>query len=135
MNGVLLILEHPEVAFRDCDHCKAFMYNHAEGTVMLGRDGQPMPRPPRSKPPCEHTAGRPDEVRARICAKIHPTAGMELSEQNRRAYRHWKECRAVGVFPDDPIVRSNAALLEDIHEQNRDRRLLNLIYAASIPKV
>lgn len=47
---------------------------------------------------------------------------VELTEQNWRAWAHYRECVAVGSFPDDPIVRRNAAVIraaEDAAEQLR----------------
>ena len=32
------------------------------------------------------------------------------------AYQHYKECKAVGQFPDDAVVRTNAGIISEIHE-------------------
>lgn len=40
----------------------------------------------------------------------------ELTEQNRRAWEHYQECRAVGHFPDDPIVRRLGGLLRRMED-------------------
>ena len=56
------------------------------------------------------------------CPKIPPGdppyswASQELSEENAQAYAHWKECVAVGHFPDDPLVKRDASLIRDITE-------------------
>ena len=94
------------------------MYNHETGVRQVGRDGKPAVRPAGGKAPCEATIGAPREVRERICPKIDPDSGVELNEANRQAYEHYLECRAVGSFPDDPIVKHNAKVIrqmEDIH--------------------
>lgn len=39
-----------------------------------------------------------------------------MTEQNWQAYEHYRECRAVGQFPDDPIVRRNAATIRQIED-------------------
>ena len=36
---------------------------------------------------------------------------VELSPENRRAWEHYLECRAVESWPEDPIVRRNAAII------------------------
>ena len=41
-----------------------------------------------------------------------PASAQDLSEKNRLAYLHHLECKAVGQFPADAIVRRNAALIE-----------------------
>lgn len=46
-----------------------------------------------------------------------------LSEQNWQAYTHYLECRAVGEFPNDPIVRRHARLIRQI-EDAADRQTL-----------
>jgi hypothetical protein len=55
----------------------------------------------------------------KACAKVSPTAGVELNEINLRAFEHYQECKSTGHFPDDPIVKQNAAIisrLEKSHE-------------------
>lgn len=50
-----------------------------------------------------------------------PFPGTDLTERNWLAYKHYKECRATLRFPDDPIVRRNAAIIravEDANERN-----------------
>ena len=41
---------------------------------------------------------------------------MELSEQNWDAWGHYRECRAVGSFPADPIVRRLAAVCRQVED-------------------
>ena len=46
------------------------------------------------------------------------------------AYRHYMECKAVGRFPDDPIVRRNAGIIrriEDAQERSRTDYLQKLV--------
>ncbi len=76
--------------------------------------GQPMPRPKGTFPPCGYGPTR--------CPKGSPTAGRELTPENQLAYLHYLECRAVGVFPDDPVVRRNAALIRSVEDGLRDAR-------------
>lgn len=40
-----------------------------------------------------------------------------LSAKNRRAYRHYRMCRAVGRFPPDAVVERNAALIRGVEEE------------------
>lgn len=46
-----------------------------------------------------------------------PMYAQELSEKNWQAYQHWQECRAVGHFPNDPIVRRNAAIIQRVYDE------------------
>jgi hypothetical protein len=55
------------------------------------------------------------------CDKGTPEDQHVLTEQNRAAYEHWKECKAVGIFPDDPIVRKNAVIIQDVHDSYEKR--------------
>jgi len=124
----MLSIAHPEIASRSCEDCLKHIYNHETGKRQLDPKGNPIPRPAGGKAPCQATAGAPREVRERICAKIAPDAGVELSEKNRAAYEHYQECKAVGVFPDDPIVRRNARIireLEDMQAANKLERSIN----------
>ena len=36
---------------------------------------------------------------------------------NELAYEHYRECRAVGEFPDDPIVRRNAVIIRSVEDE------------------
>jgi len=56
------------------------------------------------------------------------------------AYQHYLECRAVGSFPDDPIVRQNAVLFRHATDEaekqqaiDREGRLIEIILSA-IPR-
>lgn len=103
-----LVLLHPEVAARPCGDCRKYQYDDRGPGRMgprMGRRGNPLPRPPGTPPPCW------------MCPKIapgddpRPENAQELSPHNERAYWHYLECRAVGHFPDDPLVRSHAAVV------------------------
>ena len=105
-----LILLHPEVAYRSCEDCKKYVYDHETGRKeeYPAGSGLPVLRLPGSLPPC-HTGPS-------ACAKVSPESKVELSERNQECYRHYLECRAVGSFPDDPVVRENAAVIRSIED-------------------
>ena len=120
MYGVRLQLLHP--GMRSCGDCQQFLYyDRGEGDFgeRVERGGKPVLRPKGVKTPC------------RWCPKIPPgddpvpASAAELDEKNFAAYLHYLECKAVGNFPNDPIVRRNAALIrqaEDAVEQVRQAR-------------
>jgi len=124
--GVRLALTHPQLAARDCQHCQRFAYDELTGRPYQNppRNGKLIPRPAGNQPPC-----RIDGVG---CPKGTPENQTDLNDRNRQAYQHYLECRAVGSFPDDQIVRRNAALIraeEDRAEASRWadlRRLLTM---------
>lgn len=98
------------------------MYDEDEGKVLTGQDGKPYPRPKGNVPPCR--------MKGVGCDKGTPEDQHVLSEQNRQAYQHWKECRAVGEFPDDPIVRQNAVIIQDVvdaHTRAEEFRRMRLM--------
>ena len=85
----------------------------------MTRGGKPVPRPRGAPLPCS------------TCPKIppgtdpHPDNAVELGERELAAWEHYRECRAVGAFPDDPLVRRNAAIIrqvEDSAERQRELR-------------
>jgi hypothetical protein len=57
-----------------------------------------------------------------------PQFAVELSPRNRRAWQHYEQCRAVGQFPDDPIVRRNAAICASVLQSIQDMKLDRLYY-------
>lgn len=105
------------------------MFNHETGEKIL-RNGKPVPRVPGVKLPCEMSVGQPLDVRQRACAKVSPDAGIELSDKNWQAYQHYKRCKAVDEFPNDPIVIENAVIISDVLEvqkEIRQNRMLGLV--------
>jgi hypothetical protein len=53
-----------------------------------------------------------------------------LSPRNESALQHYRECRAVGCFPDDPIVRANAAIVrawEDLRKRQDDSDFYSML--------
>ena len=98
-----LLILHPEVAFRSCTDCQMHVYDEKTGERKTDRSGNPVPRPKGTVAPCR--------VSASACAKGTPEQSKGISDRNWKAWQHYQECRAVGMFPDDPIVRRNAAII------------------------
>lgn len=48
---------------------------------------------------------------------------LALSVKNQRAFRHYRECVAVGEFPNDGIVRRNAAIIRGVEDSVRDLKI------------
>lgn len=53
----------------------------------------------------------------RGCPNGTPEDLQTLSAKNRQAYWHYQQCAAVGSFPDDEIVRQNAAIIRMAERQ------------------
>lgn len=123
---------HPEVAYRPCEMCLKYMYDHKTGKLLLDADGNPRLRPTASKAPCQYVLDRPTEIQERACGKISPTGGIELNEQNQRAYDHYRECRAVGHFPNDPIVRQNARYIRDLEDAHQASQMQMAMYSGRV---
>jgi hypothetical protein len=107
---VRLALLHPDVAARSCGDCRRFQYLDEPGkfaAAPMRRQGLPVLRPKGTLTPCSWCDKQPADVPPH---ERTPDTAVELSPKNWRAYQHYLECKAVGQFPDDPIVRRNAAL-------------------------
>ena len=107
---MLLVLEHPEIIRRSCEDCTKYQYGE-DGKQVMWR-GKPMKRGPGNRPICRYGTDR--------CPKGTPEASKEMTRKNYAAYQHYIECKAIGKFPDDPIVRRNAATIraiEDAHSK------------------
>lgn len=98
-------------------------YHGQMGPVKMLRDGSgPQPRVPGTKTPCA------------VCPKIphgaepRPENAVELTDRTTAAYQHYLECKAVGEFPNDPIVRYTAVLIRQAEEscERADSRRLAL---------
>ncbi len=114
-----LILLHPEVAYRSCEDCQKYVYNHQTGVreEWPKGSGKPVLRIRGQLPPCSEGPN--------ACPKGSPDADVELNERNQRVYHHYLECRATGSFPDDPIVREHAAIIRSIEDQAQKLEVRN----------
>lgn len=111
---MLLVLQHPMIAIRDCGHCQEYFYDDDPRSPQYGN--------PRTK----HNGT--DELRKRDsscpplcrtprgCPNGTPEEPQRLTDQNRAAYQHYRECQAVGDFPNDPVVRQNAMIIRAVEE-------------------
>lgn len=100
---------HPEVAARSCADCRTWLYRDEPGKFgeVVTRGGSRVRRPARSGPPCSWCPKTESVPEADRC----PETAVELADENWQAWQHYRECQAVGSFPDDAIVRRNAAIL------------------------
>lgn len=123
MEGVLLLLQHAEVAHRDCNHCWLHVYNETTGEVEKRRD-KPVKRPRGTYPPC--CRGR--------CKKGTPDKSRELLPHNWLAYEHYLGCKATGHFPDDPIVMRNAKIIRMIEDEVAKAEQKEALLMSMMPK-
>ncbi len=136
---------HPPVSGRDCNVCQKYQFDEETGAIRrqkYGRDAHgellPVLRPPGNQPPCR--------VPAIGCANGTPENPRSLSAKNRRAYRHYLECKATGRWPKDGIVTRNAGIIEAAlsrveiidrwlrtkHETRLEQILANLVKAKAM---
>lgn len=116
-----MLKNNPPLYARSCKVCLQFMFDEKTGKKVMRR-GAPMPRSPGSVP-C--VVGK--------CDRGHPDAPNVLTRANLQAYEHYLECKATGTFPDDPIVRRNAAMIRMAEEHVERLHQSQLENAALIP--
>jgi hypothetical protein len=111
-----LILAHAAVAARSCADCKRYVYNDGPGedhSQVLrpdrhGRRTLPMARPVGQPTPCW------------TCPKVPagadpvPDSAREFTPQLWRTWMHNRGCKAVGRWPDDPIVVEHAREVAEV---------------------
>lgn len=111
---MLLIELYPAVAFRDCQHCLEHIYDEATGEPLTGPNKQPRKRINGVPPPmCQTPVG---------CPKGTPEQPKTMTPENEQAFWHYKQCKATGRFPDDPLVAENAAIIADMIEFAAEER-------------
>lgn len=121
-----LILLHPEVSNRDCGHCAVWLYDNETGEI-IQRGGQPVKR---------GNALTPCRLRGIGCPKGTPENQKSLSSKNQRAYHHYRQCKAVGQFPDDSLVREHAAVIRMVEDSvERQHQEMNTIYLKAISRL
>ncbi len=117
-----LVLLHAGIASRSCSDCQKYLY-YDRGSDDFGarveRGGLPVLRPKGAKTPCGWCPKIPPREEPK------PENAVELSDKNLLALIHYRESRAVGDFPNDAIVRRNAALIrgaEDVAARVHETR-------------
>jgi len=124
--GVRLVTMHPELARRPCSECVSNLYDDRPPDQFAEK---PLERAGRvvlrvvGKPPCSFCPKQPTGVKLE---DRRPETALELNDRGWRALSHYRECRSVGAFPDDPIVKQNASIIraaEDVAEQLRSIRV------------
>jgi len=104
VDGLKLLKVNRKLANRDCGDCQKHWYNESTGDVIKENStGLPMER--ISPPACRTQTG---------CLKGTPERQRSLNRANRMAVKHYFECRATGTFPDDPLVKEHAVIIERV---------------------
>lgn len=118
-----LALHHPEWD-RSCDVCERYRVDEPPDR----RTGLPMLRPPGVPTPCRSCARVPAYARKAGLprAELRKLA-VELTPGQREALRFYRECRAVGQFPDDPLVRWYAAVIREVEDRTEREPLERLV--------
>jgi len=95
--------------------------------VITRKFGLPLLRPKGVVTPCNK------------CPKIPKSAphrtreyAEEMTDKNYQAFKFHRECKAVGNFPDDPLVKRHAEIIEGIVEAIKDSKLNQLIGSVSL---
>jgi hypothetical protein len=103
--------------FRTCDDCEKYLYE-GDNTVSTrrGPGGKPLPvlRPPGVPTPCQGCPKIPSSVPG---PERHRGHAMEHSRRIRKAYEFYRQCRAVGSFPDDDVVRWVARVCYEVEDE------------------
>lgn len=130
---------------RSCDDCRKFIYEDSGKQKIHRRTGLPVINL-GGMTPCSICPKIPDRVfgddgkeiakTPGNAAKLRPHA-VELTPRLTLAWQHYRECRAVGSFPDDPLVRGNAVRFRhaqdesDVQRQvDRDDAMMELVTLA-----
>lgn len=130
---------------RSCADCQKYVHDNETGERRSNRrTGLPLLNTTGSTDCCacekipsvvhDERGLRIDKVPANN-AKLRPHAA-DLSPVLMLAWQHYRECRAVGQFPDDPIVRANAARFRQAEDEadrqradDRETKLIELFTA------
>jgi hypothetical protein len=106
-DGVRFQLKYPALSRLSCRTCQKWLMDPLTGQVAR-RKGQPLLRQPEDLLLCQTHEG---------CPKGTPQTPQGLSPKNQQALVHYQECRAVGHFPDDAIVKRNARIITEVHQE------------------
>ncbi len=129
MNGLRVLLNHPQVAFRSCDDCKRWLFDEETGKIKK-RKGVEIPRPEGVGTPCER------------CPKKSPELAhlYELSAANLKTLEIYWQCRATNgasLKHSDDLLNHNLSLIHQVIESHKDSvrtRELVQLFSVSMTK-
>ncbi|WP_397568530.1 hypothetical protein [Schlesneria sp. T3-172] len=107
---MFLLRKYPRIARMNCQVCEKYVVNESTWQLEQGRDGQPVERLKHLGPSFLAACRDP----ARGCPKGTPELPNSLTAENQLCYQHYCECVSTGSFPDDPVVRRNAAVIQGV---------------------
>lgn len=119
-HGVRLALLFPEWN-RPCAVCEKYIWQDKNpGRVQRRADGEPVERKNDSIPlRCIECPKVPQWAKEqnKDWRELRALAVEDITPENEEALRHYTECRAVGAFPDDDIVRLCAGVIRPIEDE------------------
>ncbi len=124
VNGVRLALLYPEWN-RPCETCEKYIWKRNDpGRVERTAAGEPVRRALPTIPlRCAECPKVPQWAKeaGKTWQELRALAVEGFTDENRKAFDFYKGCRAVGHFPDDPLVRWYADLIRGVYD-DADRR-------------
>jgi hypothetical protein len=142
--AVRMMAEGSKYLHRTCRECISFQWSDAgvEGIIrkppsrktyrslQVLRDvgATPTPRIMMGKLPCHECPKIPENAPAKFVY-----FATEVTDQSLETIQHFEECAAVQSFPDDPLVRRNAAIIRRVREEcNRAERTKGVAYLMTV---
>jgi hypothetical protein len=126
VKALRLEVQHPQVAFRDCQHCREFVYDETSGEPRKIQ-GNCIPRVATTKPPCETQKG---------CHKGHWTNPIEVKEYHMRTLRFYEAVRATSGAcmteqqRTDPFLISALVAIDGVVRHAEQVRMSNMVRGA-----
>lgn len=95
---------------------------------MVERSHGPLLRHPTIGPPCVASL--------KGCPVGHIDRPKRLTPTGQAIYNHYLECRAIGQFPDDPLVRRHAAIIYRVEQaiERMERQAMMRIVCGQGPR-
>lgn len=103
-----LRITHAHIFYRSCESCQTWQYDEKTGQIetLEGTD-EKLPRHDPELVPCK--------AHGMSCPKISPE--HEITNRNLICLDHYHQCKAVGEFPDDSIVKQNAGIIAEAERE------------------
>jgi hypothetical protein len=127
MDGMRLLEMHPGIANLNCQFCLKYMVDEKTGRPEIssrtdGPEFRILNMGDEYLAPCRDLRLNANGRRIRSCPKGTPENSRTLSGENELCYEHFRECKAIGQFPDDSVVRRNAAVIQDVLDESARSR-------------
>ena len=112
----MVAIHHPAWD-RSCEACVKYLPKE-DGTYLRDRLTLQLLERTREPTPCHKCPKVPLAVRTSgVACEVMRESACDLTDRDRKAWAFYRKCRAVGRFPEDPVVEWYSEILRAVYDE------------------